>query len=138
MTGNISHFSTLSTYNGSDHVYMGNGSALPIRHIGTVTLDTTMSPLILKDVLHVPDLKHNLISINKFTKDNFCVFHFDPTGLTVTHRNNGQLIARWNRYGNLYALDQIKNVALFSNRQRQATMSTWHCRLVHCTSRIIS
>lgn len=117
---------------------MGKDKALPIKHTGTVTIQTALCPLILNDVLHVPDLKKNLLSISQFTRDHSCVFHFDSICFTVTNRNDGRLIAKGRRYGNLYSLDQIKNIALFSNRQREATSSTWHCRLGHCASRILS
>lgn len=47
---------------------MGNDKALPVKHTGTVTIQTALCPL--NDVLHVPDLKKNLLSISQFTRDH--------------------------------------------------------------------
>jgi len=50
-------------YNGTDRVHIGNGSLLPIKHVGSLNISTPHQPLVLNNVLHVPSLKHNLLSV---------------------------------------------------------------------------
>ncbi|WVY94335.1 hypothetical protein V8G54_033423 [Vigna mungo] len=46
-----------------------NGQGIPICDSGNIILDTS---IVLKDVLHVPQLANNLISVQKLTKDLNC------------------------------------------------------------------
>jgi hypothetical protein len=61
-------------------VTVGNGSTLPISHTGHVSLLSSAHTLTLKNVLVVPNLVKNLISIRRFTIDNLCSIEFDPFG----------------------------------------------------------
>ena len=47
---------------GTDRVRVRNGSLLPIKHVGSLNISTASQPLVLNNVLHVPSLKHNLLS----------------------------------------------------------------------------
>ena len=53
-------------------IYVGDGKSLSISHIGEVSINTQDRYLNLKDVLVVPNLKKNLLSIRKLTTD-ICV-----------------------------------------------------------------
>ena len=57
---------TKSEYSGNGKLALGNGSHLPITHIGNFHLPTSRS-LSLRNILLVPSLTKNLISISKFT-----------------------------------------------------------------------
>jgi hypothetical protein len=52
-------------FTGNDQVYMGNGNSLSIKGVGNWILPTPASPLLLNDILYVPALKENLLSIAK-------------------------------------------------------------------------
>lgn len=92
MTGNLTLFDTYDVYNGSDIVIVMVRNGLPIEHIGQVTLFTAYGTLVLINVLHVPSLKQNLLSISQFTTDNDCYFLFDSEGFTVTHGGSQRVI----------------------------------------------
>lgn len=92
MTGNLTLFDTYDVYNGSDIVMVMVRNGLPIEHIGQVTLFTAYGTLVLINVLHVPSLKQNLLSISQFTTDNDCYFLFDSEGFTVTHGGSQRVI----------------------------------------------
>ena len=64
MTPDLSHLDQASNYTSKDHVVVRNGASLPITH--TSTISSTLS-LELLDVLVVPRLTKNLLSISKLT-----------------------------------------------------------------------
>ena len=64
-------------YSGFSLVKVGNGSLLPISHVGHTTLSTPHKPLCLRNVLHVPQLCHNLLSNRNLCRDNKCRVVFD-------------------------------------------------------------
>ena len=69
---------TNSEYSGTGKLALGDGSKLPITHIGHIILPTSRS-LHLKNVLMVPSITKNLISISKFTIENDVIVEFDST-----------------------------------------------------------
>ena len=73
---------------------MGNGQALPINHIGNTTLPTKYHNFILKDVLHVPRIAMNLLSVHKFCLHNNCSCHFDANELKIQDIPTGRLLYR--------------------------------------------
>jgi len=66
-----------SIYTGNDRVQVGNGSLPPITHVGSLNIPAAHTPLVLKRVLHVPSLKHNLSSVKQICQDNNCIVVFD-------------------------------------------------------------
>lgn len=59
----------LKPYVGSDHVLIGNGDFLQITHTGDTTIGSGSSCIKLSNVLLVPDLEKNLLSISQLTMD---------------------------------------------------------------------
>ena len=66
-------------YHGSDQIRIGNGIGLNVKHIGSKKLSTPSSSFILQDVLHVPHITKNLISVHKFTSDTNTFIEFHPS-----------------------------------------------------------
>lgn len=60
---------------GQDQLFVGNGQGLPISGIGSSTLS---SGLVLNNLLHVPSITKNLVSVSKFARDNGVFFEFHP------------------------------------------------------------
>ena len=77
-TPDVTAIDTKATYHGSNKLVVGNGSALPITHIGNSYIPTPR-PLQLKNILLVPALKKNLISISQFTLHNNVLVEFDAS-----------------------------------------------------------
>ena len=63
-------------YTGSESIRVGNGKSLSVTHIGTTQFSTPNSTFLLNDVLHVPQISKNLISVNKFTNDTNTFMEF--------------------------------------------------------------
>jgi hypothetical protein len=61
-------------------IVVGNGSALPVTSVGDSAL---LGPFYLNNVLVTPNIIQNLLSVRRFTTDNWCSMEFDPFGLYV-------------------------------------------------------
>lgn len=90
MTNNIGNLSDLKVNNGTDKIIVGNGSLLNITHVG----NTTKSGLKVKEMLVVPKLNKNLLSVSKLAKENSCTLEFDESDFVVTDKKSGN---RWPR-----------------------------------------
>lgn len=69
---------------------------------GEININTQNGQLNLKDVLVVPDLKKNLLSVGKLTTDNVCTLEFTSSDFVVKDRHQ-RVIARGRKKGQLYA-----------------------------------
>ena len=68
-----------SLYCGEEKLLIGNGMGLPIHGIGTVMVTTSSTtPLYLHNVLHVPTITKNLLSVSKLLADNNVLIEFLP------------------------------------------------------------
>jgi len=68
--------------------------------------DVQISPfIILKNVLHVPKLSTNLISVQKLTKDLSCnvVFHIN---YILQDKNSGRMIGHAREWNGLYYMEE--------------------------------
>lgn len=65
-------------YSGSKSVLVGNGAGLSISKVGTFHIPHT--PFQLKNVLIVPSIKKQLLSLSQSTSDYNCYFMFYPWG----------------------------------------------------------
>lgn len=74
-TGATHHLTSLF-FSGSDKVTGGNGTGLAISHVSSSSLLSGSRPLILKNVLHVPHIATNLLSVHKLCTDNNVVVEF--------------------------------------------------------------
>ena len=84
---------------------MVNGNRLHISHVGSSTLKISGSvPLLLKNVLHVPDIAKNLISISKLTHDNDVLVEFFPVSCCVKDKT-GQVILQGALKDGLYCIN---------------------------------
>ncbi|KAF3679839.1 hypothetical protein T459_27281 [Capsicum annuum] len=87
--GNLLH---KTPYTGHNRVLVGDGKLLNISNIGYTQLPSTSRPLHLHPVFHVPQLKHNLISVKKLYNDNNCVVNFDSFYISVKDKALGQTL----------------------------------------------
>jgi len=104
MTPNEGTLHCKTIYNGTDSIWIGNGSLLPIKQIGSFSVPTVAQPLILKRVLHVPSLKHNLLSVKQLCQDNNCIVVFDDSSVCVKDNTSGNILLRASSTSNVYPL----------------------------------
>ncbi|KAF3780320.1 hypothetical protein EJ110_NYTH39541 [Nymphaea thermarum] len=95
-------------------VIVGNGQHVPITHVGQADVSPNLS---LKDVLYVPHLTKDLISVSKLTNDFPYDFEFTSGRCILKDRRTGRIMATGTEQGGLYAVDNgSDNQAIFSSR----------------------
>jgi hypothetical protein len=82
-------------------IVVGNGSTLPITSIGNLVIP---GPFYLNNILLARDIVQNLLSVRRFTTNNWCSMEFDPFGLSVKDLTIRNVIGRSNSTGPLYTL----------------------------------
>ncbi|KAK4481427.1 hypothetical protein RD792_012318 [Penstemon davidsonii] len=97
MTSNVGKLTSLTPYHGTDKVYVGNGALLDISHIGTASIPLGNKSLKLKNVLVVPEIKKDLLSISQLTSEYPYTVEFSSSGFVIKDRNTRTVIASGNR-----------------------------------------
>jgi hypothetical protein len=95
LTYNPNNLAYRAPYNGQDQVLMGNGQGVPIQSLGHSNFISPHTPnvhLTLKDLLHVPHISKNLLSVSKFAQDNNVVFEFHPYHCLVKSQGSNQVL----------------------------------------------
>jgi len=102
---NVSNSSLLTSYVSlfGNHITVANGTHIPIIGRGNVSF---LPSLNLKDVLHVPSLSNNLISL-KFTGDLKCFVTFFPTHCVFQDLATGRTIGTVKEQGGLYCFNNL-------------------------------
>ena len=137
MTGSSSLFSSYKPCAGNRKVKIADGSLSPIAGTGDVKLSTSLT---LSNVLHVPKLSCNLISISKLTQDLNCQAKFFHSHCEFQDTASGKMIGNARECGGLYILDEESNSSKID--QENSCLKTtlvnkdneiylWHFRLGH-------
>jgi len=87
----------VASLSGSDHVYIGNGQGLSINSIGTMSFLSNYHPnitLTLNNLLHVPSITKNLVSVSQFAKDNNVYFEFHSNVCYVKSQGSSKVLLR--------------------------------------------
>lgn len=95
LTYNPNNLSYSSPYTGQDQVVMGNGQGVSIHSLGQSQFHSPNEPnvkLTLKDLLHVPNISKNLLSVSKFAQDNNVIFEFHPYHCFVKYQDSKQVL----------------------------------------------
>jgi hypothetical protein len=101
---------TSEQYVGKDKVIVGNGAPLPITHTGT----SQPSPnLKLLDVLLVPHLTKNLLSISKLTKDFPLLVTFNDSSFIIQNKITRTVVATGRCDDGLHVLERGNVVFIF-------------------------
>ena len=96
MTPHSSYFSSYNAY-----ITVANGSNTPITGRGNIYLQPSFP---LKNVLHVPNLSNNLLSIHKITQDLNCAVTFSHSHCVFQDLATGKTIGLAKEQGGLYYL----------------------------------
>uniref|UniRef100_A0A0A9H024 Uncharacterized protein n=1 Tax=Arundo donax TaxID=35708 RepID=A0A0A9H024_ARUDO len=113
-------------------VTVGNGSTIPSSRCGSSVLFTPSGHSFhLKQVLHVPSLVRNLLSIRKFTHDNSCSMEFDPFSFSVKDLQTKAVIYRCNSGGDLYTFLAVPPSTSSAFVSSMVSPEVWHRHLGH-------
>uniref|UniRef100_A0A2N9E3A6 Integrase catalytic domain-containing protein n=1 Tax=Fagus sylvatica TaxID=28930 RepID=A0A2N9E3A6_FAGSY len=146
ITASSTTLNSQSPYQGQDQVSVGNGQHLPIQNIGNANLHTKLHKFQLRNVLHVPRIASNLISVHKLCLNNNCSCYFDANKLLIQDLPTGRLLYQGLSRNGVYPIHSSST--LFnsaSNKTACAVHSVtpdkwqlWHSRLGHPSSKVLS
>ncbi|RVW87716.1 Retrovirus-related Pol polyprotein from transposon TNT 1-94 [Vitis vinifera] len=138
LTPNLNNLLTKSQFPSSDEVFVGNGKSLPIHHIGHTSFSSLFIPskiLALKQLLHVPEITKNLLSVSKFAADNHVFFEFHPTSCFVKDLSTRTVLMHGQLKGDYMSLPSKEPTVPASPT---SPFTLWHNRLGHPSSHIVS
>lgn len=76
-------------YTASDEVYIGDGISFPIANTGSTSLPSSSRSLLLNNILHVPNISRNLLSVSKLCHTNNVTIEFNSNYFSVKDRTTG-------------------------------------------------
>jgi len=131
MTKDVSKLSNISQ-DTSEHITTANDSKIPVSGKGSAIINTIVNKqnfsINVDEVLYIPDLVTNLLSVNKICKKgNTVIFKNDVC--TIYNKNN-QVIATATEDNGLYKLQEFKEHSSFI-ANNENTFELWHRRLGH-------
>jgi hypothetical protein len=135
MTSHGEWFRNIQDLKTPGFVETGDNTTHPITQIGKVPLSMQDGQIkYLKDVLHVPTITKNLVSIGQMVEQRLQVI-FNPNGCFVEDmKNQGKLIAKRERNERMFILDvnmHEVNSMLFTHGKGARDIGIWHKRVGH-------
>ncbi|KAJ9552407.1 hypothetical protein OSB04_016452 [Centaurea solstitialis] len=116
----------------SNFIQVGNGDMVPARYTGQCTLPYSLHPLHLKNVLVSDKLIKNLISVRRFTIDNYVSVEFDPFGFTVKDLKTWSFLQRCDSdHHDLYPVLPPAPRSALASANVVVSYDVWHRRLGH-------
>lgn len=135
------NLSLYSEYEGPDDVVLGDGSGLPITHLGTTQLPSPSHMFSLHNVLCIPSMKRNLISISQFCKTNNVSLEFIPSCFFVKDLSTGATLLQGPNKDNTYewptTLHGTSSHKLVAFMRVKLSPYTWHRLLGHLSFRVL-
>ena len=78
VTRDLANLTLAHDYIGNDKLVVVNGKGLTMNHSGSTSLPTSSSLIHLNNVLYVPDISQNLLSVFQLCQSNFVFIEFFP------------------------------------------------------------
>ncbi|CAI5457543.1 unnamed protein product [Closterium sp. Yama58-4] len=129
MTHSASFLTNVGAPGDVTRVVFGNGKSLPVVGVGSTRLIVDGGPVDITNVLHVPGLKVNLLSVTQLAKKDVKV---TIDGATMNLFWKGKQFAQGVLNGELYQLKTHPGAASSNVAQgSKATLKAWHNRLAH-------
>ncbi|KAJ9544089.1 hypothetical protein OSB04_023796 [Centaurea solstitialis] len=102
MTNNPGNYSSYVNNGNIRNIIVGDGAKIPIQGTSNQTLSHPFPPFSLNNVLYIPTIVKNLLSVRKLTTDNNLSIEFDPYGFTLKDFQTRTPLLRCNSVGDLY------------------------------------
>ena len=133
ITADLHNLSLHTPYTSSDDVMIGDGTGLRITHTGSSTLHSDSSFFNLKNILCVPDIKKNLISIYQFCITNNVSIEFFPWCFLVKDLLTGVVRAQGESKGGVYEWSRFNPTSYSPTAFSISKIApiNWHFRLGH-------
>jgi GAG-pre-integrase domain len=135
VTPDVNCLTSHQPYPGSDKVFIGNVSGLCISHTGTSSIPIGGGALMLNNVLCVPYLTKNLLSVSQLTKDNPVLVEFTCNSCFVKDQTTQIVLLQGTLCNDLYRL--VSPCTSHQALQVTSSPDLWHSRLAHCSVPIV-
>ncbi|KAJ9556373.1 hypothetical protein OSB04_010987 [Centaurea solstitialis] len=133
-TNDLNNLSIHAPYDGTEELVIGDGSCLQISHIGSLILYTSNTPLILKNVLYVPSLSRNIISISRLCIDNNFLIEFYSFVFVIKDLATKLPLFTGTTIKGMYEIRSSPSPIIYT--MHTATSSMWHHRLGHPQNKV--
>ncbi|KAM1349820.1 hypothetical protein EV1_003830 [Malus domestica] len=131
MTANKNILHNVDTTN-LTRVKMGNGQLVDTLGRGTIAVHTKNGKMFIKDVMLVPDLKQNLLSLGQLIEHGYYLYFGDNTCKIYDRRNRQQLVAKIEiRKSRSFPLTIEYATQSAFKMEVQEDSKLWHKRLGH-------
>lgn len=151
VTNSLSNLNLGSTeYKGTQHLFMGNGNITKITHIGNASLMGKKKQFYLNNLLRVPLIRKNLLSVSQFARDNNVYFKFYPSYCLVKDILTKEILLQGRESKGLYTFSITKSSSIYSaNKGKCCSISEikqqnmyknfdiWHYKLGHPNAKIV-
>ena len=140
VTSDLNNLSLHQPYEGPDDIVIGDGTGLSITHTGSSTLTSPSTTFNLSNVLCVPTMQQNLISVSQFCNSNKTSIEFFPSHFVVKDLTTGATLAHGRRRNNVYEWPTTLGVASVTKHacvSLKASPEDWHNRLGHLSAKIL-
>jgi hypothetical protein len=104
VTSNLNCFTSSVSYSRADKLQVGDGKVLDIIHIGSTTLVTNSSPLVLTNLLHVSSISKSLLSISRPVSNNNVYVEFNASSYFIKDQLTQQVVLQGTLHDGLYIL----------------------------------
>jgi hypothetical protein len=134
ITGKLDKLTTRENYNRVDKIVVANGTGMDIHNVGHAVIQTPTRDLHLNNVLHVPSVSKNLISVHQFSTDNNASLEYFPNCFLIKDLDTRKVLFRGQCRDGLYSIPR-------SGRQIygafKPSFQVWHNRLGHPSFHIV-
>jgi hypothetical protein len=142
LTGHLQNLNLAQEeYHGQDQIRIGDGTGLNISHTGTASLPLSRRKFILQQILHIPSICKNLMSVRKFALDNSVFFEFHASYFLIKDKQTRLLLHHGHLKDGLYQLLPSPSSSSSSINQalvgERTTPVSWHKLLGHPAFRIV-
>ncbi|KAJ9551582.1 hypothetical protein OSB04_015627 [Centaurea solstitialis] len=113
VTNDLENLALHAPYDGSDDLIIGDGSSLPISHTGSFSHPTHDKILKFSNVLFVPSISRNILSVYQFCIENNAYVEFSPISFSVKDRSMGLTLLQDVWTAPIISYDNFKYYVIF-------------------------
>lgn len=107
MCQNASDLQGSAPYTGNSSFLMGNGVSTKISFVWSTTIPTKAKLLHLSNVLCVPSIRKNLLSVSNFATDNNVFFEFHPSYCVIKDIQTQEILMQGQVRDGLYQFSAV-------------------------------
>ena len=123
ITTDLNNLTLHAPYDGPDDIVIGDDNGLHITHSNTTSLSTSSNSFTLHNVLCVPHMKRNLISISQFCKTNKKLAEFLPSSFHVKYLQTGTILLQRHTTDSVYERPAKSSIPIIAFSSVKATPS---------------